>query len=58
MTDKNQEAAIKNTPETDTDQERREALKKIGRFGTYTAPAMLAMLSSKASAVPMSMIDV
>ncbi|MES9886613.1 MAG: hypothetical protein ABW140_07350 [Candidatus Sedimenticola sp. 6PFRAG1] len=41
-----------------TDQERREALKKIGRFGAYTAPAMLTMLSSKASAIPMSMVDV
>lgn len=41
-----------------TDHERREALKKMGRFGAYTAPAMLTMLSSKASAIPMSMVDV
>ena len=30
----------------ETDEARREALKKMGRFGAYTAPAMMAMFSS------------
>jgi hypothetical protein len=39
------------TPE-DVNEERREALRRIGKFGTYTAPALLAMLvSEKAPAV-------
>ncbi len=34
------------------DEERREALRRISRFGAYTAPAMLAMLTfEKAAAV-------
>jgi hypothetical protein len=31
----------------DVDQDRRDALIKIGRFGVYTAPALLALLSSE-----------
>jgi hypothetical protein len=30
--------------------ERREALRRLGRFGAYTAPALLAMLTSEAAA--------
>jgi hypothetical protein len=31
-------------PECAPDEGRREALRKLGKFGAYTAPAMLAML--------------
>ena len=31
------------------DQERREALRRIGKYGAFTAPALLAMLASKAA---------
>jgi hypothetical protein len=34
-------------PATEVDQERRDALIKIGRFGAYTAPALLVLLSSE-----------
>ncbi|MES9871898.1 MAG: hypothetical protein ABW146_02215 [Candidatus Sedimenticola sp. 6PFRAG7] len=38
-------------PVLETNKERREALKKMGAFTAYTAPAMLAMLTtSRASA--------
>ena len=32
------------------DEERREALRQMARFGAYTAPALLAMLSGEAHA--------
>ena len=34
----------------DLNKERREALRRLGRFGAYTAPALLAMLSTEAAA--------
>ncbi|MES9877345.1 MAG: hypothetical protein ABW117_09630 [Candidatus Sedimenticola sp. 1PA] len=37
------------TPEPETNEERREALKNMGAFTAYTAPAMLAMLTSQKS---------
>jgi hypothetical protein len=33
--------------------ERREALRRIGKYGAYTAPALLAMLAS-AAAIPVT----
>ncbi|CAK0743952.1 hypothetical protein CCP3SC15_1290005 [Gammaproteobacteria bacterium] len=42
------------TPEMDlaivTDPDRREALRKLGRYATYAAPVMMAMLSRQAVA--------
>ena len=32
------------------DAERREALRKLGKYAAYTAPAMLTMLTSEAAA--------
>ncbi|MES9877343.1 MAG: hypothetical protein ABW117_09620 [Candidatus Sedimenticola sp. 1PA] len=42
----------KRSPETreNHNEERREALKKMGAFTAYTAPAMLAMLTSQKTA--------
>lgn len=34
------------TPEKSGDNGRREALKKMGRYGAYTAPALLALLAT------------
>jgi hypothetical protein len=38
------------------DQSRRDAMKKIGKYAAYTAPAMLTLLSSK-SAIAGSPLD-
>ena len=35
------------SPKEPVAEERREALRRIARFGTYTAPAMLVMLTSE-----------
>ncbi|MES9871897.1 MAG: hypothetical protein ABW146_02210 [Candidatus Sedimenticola sp. 6PFRAG7] len=43
---KNETTNSGETQDHETDEARREALKKMGRFGAYTAPAMMAMLSS------------
>jgi hypothetical protein len=38
------------------DQTRRDAMKKIGKYAVYTAPAMLTLLASKKSmALPISL---
>jgi hypothetical protein len=36
------------------DQQRREALHRLGRFGAYTAPALIAMLTSDKAAAKIS----
>jgi hypothetical protein len=36
--------------EQNADEERREALRKLGKYAAYTAPAMLAMLTGEAYA--------
>ncbi|HEY4405600.1 MAG TPA: hypothetical protein VGN55_13225 [Xanthobacteraceae bacterium] len=33
--------------ESSVDEERRESLRRLARFGAYTAPALLAMLASE-----------
>jgi len=39
---------LPNTPtEADPDLERREALKRLGRFAAYTPPAVLTLLASR-----------
>jgi|GEM_PF-3585455 len=37
-------------PDDPVDQSRRDALKVIGRFGAYTAPGMIAMMTGQAYA--------
>jgi hypothetical protein len=47
--DKNAGGAGSNQPgaSSKVDQERRESLIRLARFGAYTAPALLAMLASE-----------
>jgi len=40
------------TGDDSANEARREALKRLGILGAYTAPAMLALLHSRASASP------
>jgi len=40
------------TGDESADEARREALKRLGILGAYTAPAMLMLLHSRASASP------
>jgi hypothetical protein len=56
MTSKNEQSgsvAQSVEPSADLNEERREALRKIGKFGAYTAPALLGMLAS-AQAAPVT----
>jgi hypothetical protein len=53
MTSKNEQSgpvAQSVEPSADLNEERREALRRLGRFGAYTAPALLAMLASEQAA--------
>lgn len=40
--------------DADNEASRREALKKIAKFSAYTAPALLASVSGKSNAQPVS----
>ncbi len=45
-----QPGASKDRPKQDDDRRRAEALQKIGEYGAYTAPTMLALLTSQTAA--------
>jgi hypothetical protein len=50
MTSKNEQSgpvAQSVEPSAGLNEERREALRRIGKFGAYTAPALLVMLASE-----------
>jgi hypothetical protein len=38
------------SPSNDLNEDRREMLRRLGRFGAYTAPALLAMLAAEKAA--------
>jgi hypothetical protein len=58
MTDKTQSSQVETEPHNDEpiSPERREAMKKLGKYGAYTAPAVITLLASRKvpaqSAVP------
>jgi hypothetical protein len=46
---------IADEPDSDScDQSRRDAMKKMGKYAVYTAPAMLTLLASKKSMAAIS----
>lgn len=49
MSESNQAKAGTNTGRVSRDDSRREALKKLGKYSAYTAPALLAILTPKKS---------
>jgi len=49
MTDKNQSSQVETDANNDEpiSPERREAMKKLGKYGAYTAPAVITLLASR-----------
>jgi hypothetical protein len=47
MADEDLDASLKQEPEEAVDKARREALKRLGIYGAYTAPAMMVLVSSR-----------
>jgi hypothetical protein len=52
----NDKVQIDNTDEQSCDMNRRDAMKKMGKYAVYTAPAMLTLLASKKSMAGISML--
>jgi hypothetical protein len=56
MSDREIENKIDNESSNDScDQSRRDAMKKMGKYAVYTAPAMMTLLASKKSMAGCSM---